>query len=413
MKYGLIGSNVKFSYSKLIHSHLNSYEYELISLNEQELVNFLKNKDFFAVNITIPYKVVVMKYLDEIDDIAKEINAVNTIVNTNGHLKGYNTDYYGLKKIIEDNNIIIENKNCYILGNGGTKNTAYKVLKDLHAKSINVVSRTKSINTISYQEFNSRKDVDIIVNTTPVGSYPNIEDEIITLEDFPSLEGVIDVIYNPLQTRLITRAKELGIKTCGGLKMLVEQGIKASELFNQKNYSDSFDKIYSSLYFSKKNIVLIGMPMSGKSTIGKEVAKKLNKQFVDIDEEIEKEAKMTINEIFTKYGESYFRKLEKEITLKYAKENNLVISCGGGVILNKNNILNLKANGLIIYLTRDEKDLIFSTNRPLTKNIEEYLSLKKEREMLYNLYKDYEVKNSSVEECSNKIKEVFYESINY
>ena len=197
--------------------------------------------------------------------------------------------------------------------------------------------------------------------------------------------------------------------------MLVEQGIKASELFLSTQYDSTiFNKVYSSLYYSRRNIVLIGLPMSGKTTIGKGLSEILNKKFIDLDEEIEKETNMSINEIFSKYGESYFRKLEKDITLKYSKETNLIISTGGGIIKDKENMFNLMSNGLVIYLTRDYDKLIYSSSRPLTKTKDDYLKLKEERDSLYKLYSDYQVDNSSSkEECINKIKEIFYESINY
>lgn len=415
MKYGLIGKSLGHSYSKLIHEQLDSNPYELLSIDENELDNLLKTRDFLGINVTIPYKETVIKYLDEIDEIAKEIGAVNTIINSNGKLKGYNTDYYGLKELILSGKIEVNNKNCYILGSGGTKNTAVKVLKDLNASSITIVSRNKKDNTITYDEFSSRTDVEIIVNTTPVGMYPQIEEEIINLESFPSLKGVIDVIYNPHQTRLITKAKQLGIKAISGLKMLVNQAIKASELFLNKKYNDDvFNSIYSSLRYSLQNIVLIGLPMSGKSTIGNQLAKELNKKFIDLDEEIEKTANMSITDIFSLHGEVYFRKLEKQITLKYSKETNLVISCGGGIIKNIENVINLKANGILIHLTRDIDKLIYSSSRPLTKNIEEYKKIKDERFSIYQKYQDYQIDNSSsIKECVNKIKEAFNESINY
>ena len=415
MKYGLIGKSLSHSYSKLIHEQLDSKPYELLSLTENELNLFLKTKDFLGINVTIPYKETVIKYLDEIDEIAKEIGSVNTIINTNGLLKGYNTDYYGLKRLFIKSKIDVKNKNCFILGSGGTKKTAYKLLKDLGAKSIHIVSRNKSNNTITYDELNKRNDVEIIINTTPVGMYPNVEGTLLDLSLFPSLEGIVDVVYNPYQTRLVTQAKLLEIKAIGGLEMLVEQGIKASELFLSTQYDSArFNKVYSSLYYSRRNIVLIGLPMSGKTTIGKELSEILNKKFIDLDEEIEKETNMSINEIFSKYGESYFRKLEKDITLKYSKETNLIISTGGGVIKDKENMFNLMSNGLVIYLTRDYDKLIYSSSRPLTKTKDDYLKLKEERDSLYKLYSDYQVDNSSsIEECINKIKEIFYESINY
>lgn len=415
MKYGLIGKNLSHSYSSLIHNFLDSNPYSLLSLNENEFDDFMKNKDFIGINITIPYKEKVIKYLDVIDEKAKEIGAVNVVVNKNGLLYGYNTDYYGLKKLITSSSIDITNRNCFILGNGGTCKTTIKVLKDLNAKSITIVSRQKSNSTITYEEFLNRNNVEIIINTTPVGMYPLIEEELIDIKLFPNLKGVIDVIYNPINTKLIVKSKELGINSIGGLKMLVEQGILSSELFLDKHYSPSIcNSLYSTLYKQVSNIVLIGLPMSGKSTIGKELAKKLNKQFIDIDEEIEKEEKSSISTIFNKFGEDYFRKLESKLIVKYSKEKNLIIACGGGVIKNHSNMINLKLNGTIIHLTRDDSKLIFNSSRPLINCKEDYLKLKNERYSTYLKYQDYQIDNSSsIEECVNKIMEVLYENINY
>ena len=415
MKYGLVGKSLGHSYSKLIHEQLDSKPYDLISLDENQLDTFLKEKDFLGINVTIPYKEIVKKYLDEIDEVAKEIGSINAITNKDGKLKGYNTDYYGLKKLFISSSIEVKDKHCFILGSGGTKNTAFKVLKDLGAKSINIVSRTKSDRTITYEEFNKLDNVQIIVNTTPIGMYPNIEGEIINLDNFSNLEGVVDVVYNPYNTRLVTKAKLKGIKAIGGLKMLVEQGIKASELFTSTTYSTSkYEEVFSSLYSSRRNIVLIGLPMSGKTTVGIKLATSLNKEFIDLDHEIEKEANMSISSIFSTYGEEYFRKLEKEITLKYSKETNLIISTGGGIIKDEENMLNLMANGFIVHLTRDEDKLIYSSTRPLTKNKGDYLLLKKQREPLYKKYASLSIDNShSIDECVEKIKEAFYENINY
>lgn len=416
MKFGLIGRTLKHSYSKIIHEMITPEEYELLSLEKEEVISFLQAKNFSMINVTIPYKEFVIPYLDEVSEEVKAIGACNCIVNRNNCLFGYNTDYLGLKDLLSIHHVEIENKVCAILGTGGTKNTAEKVLKDLFAKEILIVSRNKKENCITYEELKTHKDVEVIINATPLGMYPNNFDEpLINLNDFPILQTVIDVIYNPLNTKLICQAKLKGIDAYGGLEMLISQAIYAQEVALNKKFPPSlFKKIYKKLYLQTKNIVLIGLPMSGKTTIGKKLAKSLKKEFVDIDEEIVKYTNKSIPEIFYEVKEEGFRKIESDIIKKFSSKSNLVISTGGGVILNEENMLNLKQNGFIIYLDRDIDKMIYSDNRPLTKSQNELLSLKEVRLPLYLKYQDEVVTNSSsVSSCIKKIKEIFHESINY
>jgi len=366
MKYGLIGEKLGHSFSKEIHERLG-YDYELVEIAPNDLDAFIKQKDFLGINVTIPYKEKVIPYLDEIDDSAKEIGAVNTIVNRDGKLYGYNTDFYGMQMLFSHAGIDPFGKKAAILGSGGTAKTAYAVLKSLGADEIINVSRKGKI---SYNDlYDSYSDMEIIVNTTPVGMFPNIFDEIIDVDRFKKLYGVIDAIYNPLKTTLVSEAKEKEIAAEGGLYMLVGQAIRASELFLGIKYpSYMTDVIYDGIHAEKENIVLIGMPSSGKSTIGKILAEKLGSRFVDTDDLITDKIKMPIAEFFALKGEDEFRRIELEVIRDLAGENGLVIATGGGAILKEENIFNLRYNGNILFINRPFELLIPTDSRPLSNN---------------------------------------------
>lgn len=419
MEYGLIGEKLGHSFSKTIHNLLGDYNYELLEIDKNSLSNFLKEKNFVGINVTIPYKQEVIKYLDFIDDNAKEINAVNTIVNDNGTLKGYNTDYIGLKTNILKNDIDINNKIVAILGTGGTSKTATEVCKNLNAKRIYIVSRkdidnknlSENIEIINYDELYD-KNIDIIINTTPSGMYPNIYDMPIDINKFNNLSAVVDVIYNPLNTNIILSAKKLGIKYATGLYMLVAQAVYANKLFFNENINDEnnivlIDKIYRKVYNSKINIVLIGMPGSGKTSIGSELSKKYNKEFIDLDIKFEKKYSLSPSEFILKNGEKAFRDYESEIVSSSVNVNNAIISTGGGVILRENNIDNLKRNGIIYFIDRDLDLIIPTEDRPLSND---YESLKKrydERIDLYKKYSDKIIKNNT--NLSDAINQFDYE----
>ena len=412
MKYGLIGKDVKNSFSKSIHEQIG-YDYELISLKEEELESFFLNKDFKGINVTIPYKQSVIKYLDYVSPSVEKIGVCNCIVNEDGLLKGYNTDYDGVMYLIKKNDFDFKNKNVLILGSGGTCKTVSCVLKDLFVKNIYVASRSPKENQYSYQDI-YKLDVDFIVNTTPNGMIGYSDDLLVDLSKFNKLEGVIDVIYNPLRTSLLNEANKLDIQNSNGLDMLIYQAIRASELFTNSKISDEvISKIKSKILLDKLNIVLIGLPGVGKTTLGKLVAEQFNKEFVDMDSLIVNKENMLIKEIFDKYGEAYFRNLESNLCKKLESKNNLVISTGGGVILNKENIKSLAKNGLIIFLDKDLDLFTLSDERPLTKNKEE---LKKIRDLRYNLYLsscDVLINlNNNLDKNKEKIMEVVYEIIN-
>ncbi|MBQ3922180.1 MAG: hypothetical protein II707_02705, partial [Spirochaetales bacterium] len=280
MEYGLIGAKLGHSFSQVIHNMIGSYQYELREIASDDIDAFMKSKDFRGINVTIPYKQTVIPYLDCISDRAKKIGAVNTIVNRGGRLFGDNTDYIGLKSLIERNDILINGKKVLILGTGGTSKTAYTVVSDMGAASVCKVSRhaendETDVKVITYDEaVRDYSDTQIIINTTPVGMFPKNENVPINIEDFPKLEGVVDVIYNPLVTRLVRNAKARKIKATNGLYMLVKQAVAASEIFFDTKYEDKLtESIFAKVTSMKQNIVLIGMPGCGKSTVGKALSR--------------------------------------------------------------------------------------------------------------------------------------------
>lgn len=395
---GLIGEKLGHSYSKIIHEMINNDIYNLYSFNITELNDFLLKKEFDFVNVTIPYKQEVIKYLDVISGSAENIGAVNLIINKNGQLFGYNTDYYGFKYLLEENDINPENKNCLILGTGGTSKTVYTVLSDMKAKNIYKVSRKKTENSLysvlTYNEIYDY-DIDIIVNTTPVGMYPNIIESSLDVSRFKNIKAVVDCIYNPARTKILADAEKNNIKAVNGLLMLVYQAVKAHEIAYECSISkEVVMKIYKKLLNDKRNIVLIGMPGCGKSTIGKLLAKKILKEYVDVDENIVMNGKLSIPDIFALHGEEYFRNLEMGEIEKLSKKFNLIISTGGGVIKNKTNIDNLKANGIIFYIKRDLNNIVLDDNRPLSKNIDDLKKLYNERRNLYEDSCDYIIENN-------------------
>lgn len=413
MKYGLIGEHLGHSFSKEIHEMLGFYEYELKEIPRDAFDDFMKKKDFLAINVTIPYKEKVIPYLDEISDIAKRIQAVNTIANRNGKLYGYNTDYYGMKRIFSEHQISIHNQKVLILGTGGTSKTAEVVCQDLQAKEIIKVSRTKnsdleSSSVITYDETYEHSDTEVIINTTPCGMYPNNEDVLIDVTRFPNLKLVIDVIYNPLSTKLIINAKNNNIKTGTGLLMLVEQAVKASEIFLNQKLEDVTPTIYQTILKKKQNIVLIGMPSCGKTSIGKVLAKDLQKTFMDTDEEIEKIIGIKISDYFKTYGEDSFRNLEEEVIKKMSKMDNLVIATGGGAILRKSNLEYLKQNGIIYFIDRKLELLTPTSDRPLSSNKKDLDEKYQQRYPLYKASADHIVDgNRTIADVKRLIKEVF------
>ena len=414
MKVGLIGEKLGHSFSKIIHEQIMDYTYDLIPLNIDEFHCFMNEKSFDAINVTIPYKEKVIPYLDEMDEKAKMIGAVNAIKNVNGKLFGTNTDYDGLKMMIE-NHFDLSNKIVAICGSGGTSKTAYAVCKDLNVKEIIQVARNRDLPYITYEQMKSRKDIEIIINTTSVGMSPDILSSIVDLDDYPNCKGVIDVVYNPILTSLCYEAKKRNIPYICGLEMLVGQAISAIEFFTNKSVDSSLvQKISKDIFFDKQNIVLIGMPSCGKSSLGKKLSKQLGYDYIDIDKKIVEKTNKTIPQIFKESGETGFRKIESEVCLEVSKCNHTVISCGGGIIKNEINMKALALNGFIIYIKRDVDKLLVGNGRPLSKDKNTLLKMFEEREPLYIKYSDTSVSNNGYFKYTLKnLKEVIYENSRY
>lgn len=407
MKCELIGKPLGHSYSKEIHNLIAPYSYELRELDESDVSSYLQRRDFDGINVTIPYKQTVMPFLDEISEAAKKIGAVNTIVKNGGRLIGYNTDFAGMCALIRKNAISVENKTALILGTGGTSKTAAEVLKSLGAKSVVKVSRSAKDGAVSYDEaYINYSSTQIIVNTTPVGMYPHEDEQPIDLDKFPQVEAVVDAIYHPLRTNLVMQAKKRGIKASGGLYMLVAQAVYASSLFrNEKVDLSVIDSVYEKIVAQKRNIVLVGMPSSGKSTVGDMLAKATGKTFVDTDCEVVKKAAMQIVDIFEKYGEDEFRKLEREVVCKVASKSETVIATGGGVVLNPENVEKLSRNGIIVFLDRSVSELIATDDRPLARDAQAIQNLYEKRYPVYTACADIRIDaDGSVEDVVKRIR---------
>ncbi len=387
MKYGLIGEKLGHSFSKTVHSKIADYDYELLEIGKEEMDSFFEKRDFNGINVTIPYKQTVIPYLDFISDEAKSIGAVNTVVNKNGKLYGYNTDFFGLKALIEKNNIEISGKTVLILGSGGTSKTANAVCKSMSAKEIYTVSRSGGNGMISYDDA-KKINAEVIINTTPCGMYPKNYETPIDLSTFENLQAVVDVVYNPLKTALVLAAKKRGIKAAGGLYMLYMQAVRAAELFLEKEIkNDAFNEILG----EKQNLVLVGMPSSGKTTLGKILSQELRKEFVDTDEEIIKKAQMPIAEIFERFGEEYFRALETQVIKEVSQRQGLVIATGGGAVLRQENVDALKQNGKVIFIDRPLSKLLVTDDRPLSKTYKHLEQLYNQRYDIYNQVCDVKI----------------------
>lgn len=400
MRYGLIGEKLGHSFSKIIHEKLADYTYDLIPLSLEELDIFMREKEFSAINVTIPYKETVIPYLDEVDPKAAKMGAVNTVVQRNGKLFGYNTDYFGFRYMLEHNHIQIAGKKVLVLGRGGASKAVIAVLEDMGAAEIHTIYYKIAEDSISYETcYTLHTDAQVIVNTTPVGMYPNSGHTPIDLTPFTNLEAVADVVYNPLRTRLVLDAEEKGCQAIGGLEMLVGQAKYAVEIFlDQSLPEDSIDVVYKDLMAERRNLVLIGMSGCGKSTLGKLAAEKLGKTFVDTDAEIIKRIGMSIADYFAAYGEDSFRKVESEVVQEISTQNNLVISTGGGVIKNPENIRWLKGNGTVIWIQRDPELLESGNGRPLVPDQEAVRRLYKERLPLYTAAAETIIENDGNEE---------------
>ena len=394
MKCGLLGRKLGHSYSPQIHSHLGDYSYALFEKEPEELEDFLRCGDFTGINVTIPYKKDVIPYLDELSPTARKMGSVNTVVRrADGTLFGHNTDYFGFTSLVKHSGIPVEGKKVLVLGSGGTSNMAVTALKDLGAQPI-VISRSGENN---YHNLHLHTDASVIVNATPVGMYPNTGVSPIDLKQFSHLEGVLDVVYNPARTQLLLDAEALGIPCENGLWMLVAQAKEASEYFTGTSLPDScIEKIHRILSHQMKNIILIGMPGCGKTTIGALLAQKLGRTVVDADEKIVELAGKSIPEIFAQDGEEVFRAAETAALAELGKQSARVLSTGGGCVTRQQNYPLLHQNGYLVWLERD-LTLLPTDGRPLSQSTA-LTDMYKVRKPMYESFADIRVENSGAPE---------------
>lgn len=404
LKCGLLGEKLGHSYSPQIHSMLADYEYKLFEKSPEELEDFLKSGEFDGLNVTIPYKKSVMPYCAELSPTAAQIGSVNTIVRrSDGSLYGDNTDAFGFENLIVHNGIEVKGKKALVLGTGGASVTAQAVLKNLGASEVVVISRRGEDN---YENIAKHADAEIIANTTPVGMYPNNGKAAVDLAQFPKLSGVLDVVYNPARTALLLQAEKLCIPCAGGLYMLVSQAKRSCELFTEKSIPDSeIDRIERVLSHQMQNIVIIGMPGSGKTAVSTMLAERLGRKIFDTDTIVSEKAGMTIPEIFAAQGEAGFRKLETEATAEVGKLSGNIISTGGGVVTVADNYELLHQNGVIVWIERDTNKLA-RDGRPISLS-SDLNELYAARLPLYERFADIKADNNGdINDTVNAIMEM-------
>lgn len=400
--YGLIGEKLSHSFSVQIHNLLADYEYKLFPMPLQEVGTFLSKREFKGLNVTIPYKKTVIPYCDKLSLAAERIGAVNTItVMQDGSLYGDNTDYFGFKYLLKKSGVNPKGKKAIVLGSGGASRTAVAVLSDMGASHVAVISRNGRDN---YENISRHYDAEIIVNATPVGMYPECGKSPVSLKEFKGCILVVDMIYNPAKTALLLEAEELGIHFINGLTMLVAQAKKSAEYFTDSDIDDSrIEEITSKLTFDMLNIVLIGMPGSGKTTVGNALSKMLSREFIDTDELIVKKTGMSIPDIFEKYGEKYFRSVESSVLEETGKQSGKIISTGGGIVTIAQNKSFIRQNGLVLFLDRDI-DKLERYGRPLSKSIEALKEMYNSRYPLYKGFCDIKINgNDSIDAVASNI----------
>ncbi len=391
---GLLGHPLGHSFSPVIFSHLGE-EYKLYDVEKEGAEAIIKSGNFVGLNVTVPHKKTAFESVDFLDRTAAMCGAVNTVILRGGLTYGYNTDFFGMKAMLEYYGIDVKNKVVAIFGRGGTAGMAKVLMEHLGAKSVTMLGRT---DTPDYE------NTEIIVNATPVGMFPNCDNAICDVNDFKKLSGVVDAVYNPLRTRLVYRAKKAGIPACNGLYMLVAQAVKSYDIFfNKTTPREKIDEIFRQILWEQSNLVIVGMPSSGKTVIGQYIAASAKKRFVDVDAEIVRKAGMSIPEIFDKKGEDFFRDLEQSVIAELSNGRGLLIATGGGSVIRKENRDALAQNGFVVFLQRDT-DLLETAGRPLSKDKETIKKLFIERLPYYKEVADFEVENNGdIESCKQKI----------
>ncbi len=436
-KYYLLGEKLSHSYSAVIHSFFG-LDYSLRELPPEKLSEFVKSRKFDGLNVTIPYKKSIVPLLDEVDGIAEKTGAVNTVLNKNGKLIGYNTDYYGMKYALEAAKITLKGKDVLILGSGGAGIVAEKLAMDEGAASVEIVSRTGKLN---YENIYDREKTQVIINATPVGTFPFAGGAACDVSRFKNLEGAFDCVYNPFRSKFVLDAEKIGAKACGGLTMLVAQAVYSEKIWGEttggiadgmaeKTVDGTFETangtaektaditadgsaetadcenkiraVLGEVLKRETNISLVGMPGAGKTTVGRILAKKLGMGFCDTDEEIEKIAGESPEKIIEKYGEERFREIETEVAESVSSLRGVVIATGGGTILREKNVEKLRSCGVVIWLGRD-LNLLAQNNRPLSKNMP-ISRLFKQREEYYIAASDKKIENDkAAEKTAEKI----------
>lgn len=420
MEYGLIGEKLPHSFSVRIHARLGDYPYELKELAPDRLPEIFRKRDFRAINVTIPYKRDVLPFLDEVDPFASAIGAVNTVVNRDGRLYGYNTDFYGMQALLRHIGIDAKGKKVLILGTGGTCRTATAVLSAAKAAQIVTVGRSERADLSLSQAYERHGDAQILINTTPCGMYPYADgsDSVAASPADPTrfamLEGVADAVYNPLRTNFVLDARAMGIPAQGGLYMLVAQAVRANRLFFGKPLDDAetdveTERIFRAVSAETENIVLIGMPASGKSTVGRLLSGRTGRRWLDTDEEICRRTGKTVPEIFAERGEDGFRDLESEVIRELAcGQTGCILSTGGGAVLREENVRRLRRTGRVYFLDRDPSLLVPTPDRPLALTAEAIARLYGQRYPRYCDACDVRVDaSSSAQEVAEFIRKDF------
>lgn len=395
MEYGCIGEQLSYSFSAQIHGRLQDYPYELKQIPREELDGFLRARDFKAINVTIPYKQAVIPYLHQVEDMAAAIGAVNTVVNRDGKLYGYNTDFGGMVGLIRHTGIDLAGKKVLILGTGGTSKTAQAVAQHLGAGEVWRVSRSPKPGAVTYQEaLAQHRDAQVLINTTPRGTVGRQDGMPIDPTAFPGLCGVVDAVYNPLRTEFVLKARSMGVPAAGGLYMLVQQAVLASEIFLDTGYPEAVTgQVYAAIRADKENIVLTGMPGSGKSTVGRLVAEALGRPFVDTDEVVTEATGMTPAQIIRQRGEAAFRATESDVIRQLSTKTGTVLATGGGAVLAEENVEALRRNGRIFFLDRPLAQLAMTEDRPLSATRQALEQRYRERYPIYCATADVVIEN--------------------
>ena len=402
-RYGLVGEKLGHSFSPQIHRELGGYDYALMEVRREDLPAFFARRDFDAVNVTIPYKQAVLPWMDSLSEAARKIGCVNTVVrDAEGALHGYNTDYYGFAQTVRRSGVSVAGRKCLVLGSGGASRTVCAVLADLGAAEIVVVSRGGPDH---YGNLDRHADARVIVNATPVGMFPNNGVSPVDLAAFPRLEGVLDLIYNPARTDLLLQAGARGIPCMNGLYMLAAQAKQASELFRGTHIGDGeIGRITALISEQTADIVLIGMPGCGKSTVGRLIARNTGRPLIDTDDMIAERAGCSCGDCLRTDGEEAFRRLETEALREACKRTGCVIATGGGVVTRPENLNIMRQNGVIFHLERPAETLAGNEDRPLSATPEKLREVARARAPLYARMRDYAIQNTDAEKTAREIE---------